>query len=188
MHNRIGCIRSTFLHYSFSNVSSNYLRQRMHSHIGCIFFSLHCVFSNVSSNHLPFSTVGFQMCLQCTCIRRCIITLVAFVWPFSTVSFQMRLQSACIGGCIITQVAFVWFFHMHIGNSFTEILLHHLHGIIPLKVLFHHQQVGLSPMAASFELRNIQCKIAEKKKMKVYLIAKISIKYKGICLEGSTGS
>ncbi len=29
------------------------------------------------------------MCLQSACIRRCIITLVAFDWLFSTVGFQM---------------------------------------------------------------------------------------------------
>ena len=55
-----------------------------------------------------------------------IITQVAFVWLFSTVHFQMCPQIACMRRCIITHVAFVWFFSVHIGNSFTEILLHGL--------------------------------------------------------------
>ena len=54
-----------------------------------------------------FSTVHFQMCLQSTCIRGCIITLVAFVGLFATVHFQMCLQMACLIRCIITLVAFV---------------------------------------------------------------------------------
>ena len=50
-HSHIGCICLTFLQCAFSNVSSNCLPQRMHSHIGCICSSfLHCGFSNVSSN------------------------------------------------------------------------------------------------------------------------------------------
>ena len=35
----------------------------------------------------------FQMVLQVACLRRCIITLVAFVWFFSTVRFQMYLKT-----------------------------------------------------------------------------------------------
>ena len=36
-----------------SNVSSNYITQKRHIHISCIYFAfLHCVFSNVSSMHL----------------------------------------------------------------------------------------------------------------------------------------
>ena len=43
------------------------------------------------------------------CTRRCIVTLVAFVWLFTTVRFQMCPQIACPKGCIVTLVAFVWF-------------------------------------------------------------------------------
>ena len=40
-----------FLHSVFSNDSSNFLLEQMHSHIGCICLAfLHCAFSNVSSN------------------------------------------------------------------------------------------------------------------------------------------
>ena len=53
MHSRIGCICLIFLHYVFSNVSTNCLGQRMQSHAGCTCLAfLHCVFSNVSSNCL----------------------------------------------------------------------------------------------------------------------------------------
>ena len=75
LHSRIGCICLTFLHCVFSNVSSNRLHKRIHSRIGCIFFI--------------FPTAGFQMTPQCTRLRACIVTLVAFVCLFSTVYFQM---------------------------------------------------------------------------------------------------
>ena len=55
-----------------------------------------------------FSSVWFQMSPQITCLDKCKITLVAFVWLFSAMYFQMCLQIACIRGCIITLVAFVW--------------------------------------------------------------------------------
>ena len=122
MQNHTGCICLTFLHYAFSNASSNCLHQRRHSCTGCICLSfphcalsnvfskrlhkrmqshtgcicltfLHCAFSNVSSNRLPesmqnhtgcifllFSIVYFKMCPQIACPKRCIVTLVTFVW------------------------------------------------------------------------------------------------------------
>ena len=65
MHSHIGCICLTFLHCVFSNVSSNRLYVRMHSHIGCICWTfLHCAFSNVSSKRLH---------------RRYKVTLTAFI-------------------------------------------------------------------------------------------------------------
>ena len=86
----------TFQHHAFSNVSSNDLSVKMHSHIGCIWKAfLRCAFSNVSSyclqgkthNHigcicLTFLQCAFQMSPQIASIRRGIITLVAFVWLF----------------------------------------------------------------------------------------------------------
>ena len=52
-HSHIGCICLTFLHCALSNVSSKRLHNRMQSHIGCICLTfLHCAFSNVSSNCL----------------------------------------------------------------------------------------------------------------------------------------
>merc|ERR1719507_2936329 len=50
----VGCTCLTFLHYVFSNASSNRLPVWMQSHIDCIYLTfLQCVFSNVSSDHLP---------------------------------------------------------------------------------------------------------------------------------------
>ena len=102
MHTHTGCICLTFLHCAFSNVSSNGLYEQMHSHIGCIYSSfLHCVFSNVPTKHLhrrmqshtgcicSFSLLRFKISPQHVCTRRCIVTLVAFVWLFATVRFQM---------------------------------------------------------------------------------------------------
>ena len=49
------------------------------------------------------------MCPQMACLRRCIVTLVAFVWFFPTVCFQMVPQMASIGRCI---VAFMWHYNI----------------------------------------------------------------------------
>ena len=54
MQSYSGCIYLTFLHYAFSNVSSNCLHENRHSHIDCIcLIFLHCAFLNVASNCLP---------------------------------------------------------------------------------------------------------------------------------------
>ena len=51
MHSHIDCICLTFLHCVFSNVSLNYMPEKRQSHIGCICLAfLHCAFSNVPSN------------------------------------------------------------------------------------------------------------------------------------------
>ena len=81
------------IHCAFSNVSSNRLPVRMHSHIGYIF--------------LLFSTVRFKMCPQIACLRRVKVTLVAFVRLFSTVCFQMSSQITFLIGCIFTLAAFI---------------------------------------------------------------------------------
>ena len=66
----------SFIQCAFSNVSSNCLSQRMHSHIGCIYLTfLHCVFANVSSNRLHermHSHIG------CTCLTylHCVVDLL----------------------------------------------------------------------------------------------------------------
>ena len=96
--NFIGCICLIFLHYAFSNVPST-LPERMQSHIGL---------TNCNTVVWLFSTVHFQV--PHPCLRRCIVTLVAFVWLFSTVRFQMCPQIACLGGCKVALVAFVWLF------------------------------------------------------------------------------
>ena len=57
-----------------------------------------------------FSTVRFQMCPQMACPRRSKVTLVAFVWLVSIVRFHMSPQMACPWGCKVTLVAFVSLF------------------------------------------------------------------------------
>jgi len=44
-------------------------------------------------------------------------------------------------------------------------------------VLFHRHKNGLSPVAISFKLRTSKCNIADKKKLKVKLVAEINVKY-----------
>ena len=148
--NHIGCICLTSLHCAFSvrlqiafllrckvtlvllavlfsnvysNESSNGLYEKRHSHIGYIYVDfLRCVFFMVPQRTCIracivalvafvrfFSTVCFQMCPQIACIRGCKVTMVAFVWLFSTVNFQMSPQIFPLGGVIFTQVAFVSF-------------------------------------------------------------------------------
>ena len=51
MHSHIGCIWKAFLRCAFSNVSSYCLQGKTHNHIGCICLTfLQCAFSNVSLN------------------------------------------------------------------------------------------------------------------------------------------
>ena len=57
-----------------------------------------------------FSTVFLQLSPQMACARRCKIILNVFVWPFSTVHFQMLTQRAWIRASKVTLVAFVWLF------------------------------------------------------------------------------
>ena len=59
---------------------------------------------------LLFSTVCCQMSPQMACLRRGIVTLVAFVRLFSTVGFQMFYEITSIRGGIFALVAFVWLF------------------------------------------------------------------------------
>ena len=47
---------------------------------------------------------------QIACLRRGIVTLVAFVWLFSTVNRQMFLKIASYNGGEIAMDAFVWIF------------------------------------------------------------------------------
>ena len=82
----------TFQHHAFSNVSSNDLSVKMHSHIGCIWKAfLRCAFSNVSSyclqgkthNHIGCICLTFLQCaFSNVSLNWCIITLIAFVWLF----------------------------------------------------------------------------------------------------------
>ena len=134
-HSHTDYICLAFLHCVFSNVSSNCLLknrqshigcivllfstvhfknglpERMQSHIGCIYLTfLHGAFSNAFPNSREneklhifglFSTRYFQMAW----LRRCVVTLVAFVWLFSTVCSQMSPQ---MWGCKVTLVAIIW--------------------------------------------------------------------------------
>ena len=52
----------------------------------------------------------FQVSHQIACIRRDIVTLIAFVWLFSTVRLQMSPQIACLRRGIVALIAFVWLF------------------------------------------------------------------------------
>ena len=47
------------------------------------------------------SRVSFQMPPQIACLNRCIVASVAFVRFFSRANFQIRPQIACLNGCIV---------------------------------------------------------------------------------------
>ena len=69
-----GCTCLTFLHSAFSNVSSNYQRQRMHNHIGCICLTfLRCGFSNGSSKCLPGRMHSDTGCI-CLAFHHCVLS------------------------------------------------------------------------------------------------------------------
>ena len=84
-----------------------------------------------------FSTVRFQMSPQIGWLRRCIVSLDAFVWLFSIVCFQMYPQITWPTGCKFTLAAIVWLnvsfclFILDIWRAFAEITnpftLFHLH-------------------------------------------------------------
>ena len=88
-----------------------------------------------------FSTVNFHMCPQISWVRRGVVTLVAFVWLFSTVRFQMCLQIACQKRGIVVLIAFVWFslFIICVSQGNTNIDPTFTKVII-CKILIHHQQ------------------------------------------------
>ena len=97
-----------------------------------------------------FSTVRFQMLPQMACTRRGIVTLVAFLWLFSTVRFQMYPQMAWIRRCIVTLVTFVWF------NDIASCFLQDFHicilqtKVIIFKILLHcHCVLCFAQMVAS---------------------------------------
>ena len=72
-HSHIVCIGLTFLHCEFSYVSSNCLPQKRHSHIGCIcLFFLHFNFSNVSSNCLHEKLHNHIVCFKTKVFNVCI--------------------------------------------------------------------------------------------------------------------
>ena len=71
-----------------------------------------------------FSAVRFQMCPQSACLRGCIVTLIAFVWLFSTVHFKMTSQAAFHRRCILTLVAFVWLFSAMLFKMTSQAAFH----------------------------------------------------------------
>ena len=67
MHCHIGCICLVFIHYAFSNVSSDNLPKRMYNYIGCTCLAfLHYAFSNEISNCLleRKQSVDFKLQIQ----------------------------------------------------------------------------------------------------------------------------
>ena len=120
MQSHTGCICLTFHHCVSSNVSSNYLLERMHIRIGCICLSfLRCVSSNVSSNGLPVRMHGhivvciyltfphyvFQRLMTHTCDCR-VIAKICIYWRPSLrvvatlvsqrVTFTLESQTICL--------------------------------------------------------------------------------------------
>ena len=87
---------------AFSNVSSNWLPTRMHSHTGhiCLAF-LHCVFSNVSSNCMPtrlYSHIDY-------------ICLAFLHYVFSNVS------SDCLPGMMLSHTDCICLTFLHVSSN-----------------------------------------------------------------------
>ena len=84
----------TFLHSAFSNVSSNHLPEKRHSHIGCICLTfLHCAISNVSSNRLP---LRMQSHIGCICF-----TFLHCAFPMCICLFGVMTLSVIFFGIFI---------------------------------------------------------------------------------------
>ena len=154
MQSLLDYIRFPFVQCFILNESSNRLLENMQRHTSCTYLTfLHYVFSNVYSNSNSnslslvefvwfFSTVCFQMSPKTACLRRCIVTLAAFVWHFPLLVFKWVLKSPvweyakshwlhlfdfsplCVfkwvlkSYCIITLVAFVWLFKWILKHEF----------------------------------------------------------------------
>ena len=78
----------------------------------CCSTFINCVFSFDCICLAFLSTVCFQMFTQITCLRRCIVTLVTYVWPI--VYYQMSPEISFMGREIVTLVAFVWLFPLYV--------------------------------------------------------------------------
>ena len=74
--------------------------------------------------------------------RKRIIALVAYIWLLSSVCFKMHPKISCMKGCIIALVAFVWppyittIFYIH-GSFYTDI---NCIQIICFAVLIHYMK------------------------------------------------
>ena len=89
MQSHTDCICLAFLHCAFSNVSSDRLPEKMHSHIGCIF--LHCVFSNVFSKRLHERMQSHTDCI-CLTSPHCALSNVSS----SRLYERMHNHTGCI--------------------------------------------------------------------------------------------
>ena len=77
MHSHIDCICLTFLHCVFSNVSLNCMPEKRQSHIGCICLAfLHCAFSNVPSNWMP-GRLQSRIGYICLAFLHCVFSYVS---------------------------------------------------------------------------------------------------------------
>ena len=117
MHIRRICIYMVFLHCVFSNVSSNDLHQRMHSHTGYIYLTfLHCAFSNASSNRLHDTTHSHTGCI-CVTFLHCALSNVS--------SNRLPEKRHSHIGCIC-----LTFLHCALSNVFSNGLHENMHSCI----------------------------------------------------------
>ena len=105
MHTHIGCICMAFLPCVFSNATSNGVFWKLHKHRDgiCLAF-LHCVFSNASSNLLP-ERMHVHTCYICMIFLRCVFSNVS--------SKRLREEMHSYTGCIFSTVCF----HMRLHSA-----------------------------------------------------------------------
>ena len=107
-HSHIGCTYMTFLYCGFSNVSVNFLHERMQSRmqslINFIYLTfLHCGFSNVSSNRLIGRMHSRKGCIWVAFLH-CVFSNVSSNWPPK----KMKSHNGCI---YLTFLLSLWFSH-----------------------------------------------------------------------------
>ena len=105
MHSHIGCICLTFLHCAFSNVSSNCLHKRKQSHIGCICLTFfHCAISYVSSKSLDLNR---QSHIGCICSNFSIVRFqmcAQIAWPNIGYTCLFDFSPLCVFKCFLKEL------------------------------------------------------------------------------------
>ena len=88
MHSHIGCICLIYLHCVFSNAPSKHLNEKIYIHTDCICLNfLHCVFSNVSSNCLPMMMHSHTGCICLTFLHCAFSNVCTIRWIVTLIAF-----------------------------------------------------------------------------------------------------
>ena len=152
----------------FSNVISKHLHTMIQSHTGCIYLTfLHCTVYSCTA-------VCFQKGSQIACMKRCIVTLIAYIWHFSAVCFQMSAQTARMGRCKVTLFTLVWLVFtvpLYMSSQrdwlraplwlFSRVCIYshwisYTDLVLRFNIFIHHQHLGKSWLKLRKQARKLQ--------------------------------